>query len=265
MDSGIHDHLFNEIAYVSRGEADHCTCSGTERIAAGTLIIIRPQMWHGYAKCSPDMIVTNCLFSPPLLQQLIPLMEDGPQTTNLFRMKSPDPVHTPPTAMHIKDEPRLVIEQILSRMREEQAHKRYAWRSACSAALLELLILISRQYEPPMQSNMSATTETAVLQAAHWIETHLDENVSLPLLASITDMSEGHLSRHFSARMGMGVVDYQHQLRIEEACRLLRLTNMSITDIAVRSGYLETAYFSRCFKKIMGISAREYRKGKGAI
>jgi transcriptional regulator GlxA family with amidase domain len=100
-----------------------------------------------------------------------------------------------------------------------------------------------------------------VLHAAHHIETHVAEPLTLQSLAQRAGVSGAHLSRSFKKRMGMGVVDYMHRLRTEEACRLLRLTELPITAIALRLGYGEIAYFSRCFKVYTGQSPRAYRAG----
>jgi len=51
-------------------------------------------------------------------------------------------------------------------------------------------------------------------------------------------------------------------VRMEEACRLLRQTGRSITDVAGQVGYNEIAYFSRRFRSEVGLSPRQYRATK---
>lgn len=263
-DSGVHDHLFHEIAYIRSGSAEHHTASGIQRIGPGTLIIIRPQVWHAYVNCQKFSVV-NCLFNSFLLYQLLPLLTDSPNMTALLRAQPRPPADLSPSVTHVPSKHRAEIEHLLGRIQHEQTHRRAAWQSASTACLLQILVLTARLYKGSTEVDASSpATETAVLAAAHHIEAHLKDSVSLSALAAMTGLSKGHLSRHFSARMGMGIVDYQHRLRIEEACRLLRLTDLSITQIAMRAGYAEIAYFSRCFRKIMGISARDYRHGHHA-
>ena len=54
-------------------------------------------------------------------------------------------------------------------------------------------------------------------------------------------------------------IDFFIHLKMEEACRLLRLTTRRISDIANELGYKDQYYFSRLFKKKIGVSPRNYR------
>jgi AraC-like DNA-binding protein len=58
----------------------------------------------------------------------------------------------------------------------------------------------------------------------------------------------------------MGIVEFVHRTRAEEACRLLRMTEDPVGRIASRVGYDEIAYFSRCFRGQIGQSPRAYRR-----
>lgn len=262
-DSEAHDHLFHEIAFIASGHAEHHTATGVERICAGDLIVIRPQIWHAYLKCRRFAVI-NCLFNSPLLYQLLPLLADAPQMTDLLRARQHDLASSAPVVIHTHTRDRAEIHALLRRMLREQNRRRRAWQASCTADLLQLLVLITRLFKPNTRQPVSTATDSAILSAAHYIEAHFTDAISLASLAAQAGVSKGHLSRYFSSRMGLGVVDYQHRLRIEEACRLLRLTDFSITQIAIRTGYSEVAYFSRCFRKMIGISAREYRRGQYA-
>ncbi|MEP3932587.1 helix-turn-helix transcriptional regulator, partial [Rhodopirellula bahusiensis] len=55
-------------------------------------------------------------------------------------------------------------------------------------------------------------------------------------------------------------IKYLIQVRIQEASRLLRSTDRSITDIAFDVGFSDSNYFSRQFRTHLGLSPREYRK-----
>lgn len=57
----------------------------------------------------------------------------------------------------------------------------------------------------------------------------------------------------------MGPIDYLIQLRIEQSCKLLRISNKKIYEIGQDVGYKDPYYFSQIFKKRIGISPKEYR------
>ena len=56
-------------------------------------------------------------------------------------------------------------------------------------------------------------------------------------------------------------MDFYTRLKMKEACTLLRSTNDYIYQIAQKLGYSDPYYFSRIFKKVIGVSPREYQDG----
>ena len=74
-----------------------------------------------------------------------------------------------------------------------------------------------------------------------------------------------YFSRKFKLCTGFGYKEYLITVRIIEACRLLLNTDMSITQIAENCGFDDSNYFGDCFKKIKGMSPREYRKANGVV
>jgi len=102
--------------------------------------------------------------------------------------------------------------------------------------------------------------DQAVLKAVDHLQRHFAEPLTLTQLARHVHISPAHLSRSFSKRVGMGPVRFVHRLRAEQACRLLCFTSMQVGEIAGRVGYSELAYFSRCFRRQIGVSPREYRQ-----
>ena len=75
-------------------------------------------------------------------------------------------------------------------------------------------------------------------------------------------MSPSYFSRKFKLCTGFGYKEYLITIRILESCNLLSTTNMPITEIAAKCGFEDSNYFGDSFKKINGISPREYRKNK---
>ena len=71
--------------------------------------------------------------------------------------------------------------------------------------------------------------------------------------------SISYISRQFKRSYGIGLLEYIHSLRIEEAKRLLANTNKSIKDIATDVGFINSLTLSRSFKRHEGILPSEYR------
>ena len=99
-----------------------------------------------------------------------------------------------------------------------------------------------------------------------YIDKHYDEELSLNDLAEYFGFNYNYLSSYFSSIMKEGYSSYLNQVRIKKACLFLEQGELPISEVGVRTGYLEHSYFCRVFKKKVGCTPREYRKkylGKG--
>jgi AraC-like DNA-binding protein len=86
------------------------------------------------------------------------------------------------------------------------------------------------------------------------------QSLSLAHLARQAGLSIGYYSTVFKAHTGFSPIEYYNRLRIQAACRLLDTTALTILAVAESLGYEDPYYFSRAFRKIMGISPRAYRQ-----
>lgn len=261
-----HDHLFHEIVVVLAGSADHVTVAGRQKLRPGDVIVIRPQIWHGYER-PRGLSLINALFDGRLIHRFDKLLTDVDGALELFGRRTRQPHHEPPTLLHTRPAERTPIVDRLNAIMHEQRQRRTGWTAAVTLGMLDVLLATTRlaQHEttldtPRTRAALSDRTTEAVLDCVAHLEAHYDEPVRLDELAAKVHLSPPHLSRAFSQRMGMGVVAFCHCLRIEEACRLLRLTDEPIGAIASRCGYAEIAYFNRRFKQQIGQSPTAYRR-----
>lgn len=86
-----------------------------------------------------------------------------------------------------------------------------------------------------------------------------DNSMGLETLAVQFNMSASNLSRRIKERIGENYSDYIFRIRLEEACRLLRETEISVRNIPAEIGYGDYSSFSRKFKTKMGVTLKEYR------
>lgn len=96
-----------------------------------------------------------------------------------------------------------------------------------------------------------------------YIETHLDEELSLETLAEVAHFSPFHFHRIFRAMTGETLGRFIQRLRLERAALRLRMNKRtSITEIALETGFSGSAVFSRTFRELFGVSPSEWRSGK---
>lgn len=93
-----------------------------------------------------------------------------------------------------------------------------------------------------------------------YIREHYGENLSLEEIAGAAQLSYAYGSSIFKKETGMTITSYLTQVRMEEAKRLIRETNLTINEIAYKVGYTDTRYFSKLFIKAVGIKPVDYRK-----
>ncbi len=93
-----------------------------------------------------------------------------------------------------------------------------------------------------------------------YLKEHYGEQISMEEMAGRNNLSVSYFCKLFKMEMHMGFMEYLTKIRMDEARRLLVETNDAIKVIATRVGYFDDKYFSKTFKKQLGISPKEYRK-----
>lgn len=92
------------------------------------------------------------------------------------------------------------------------------------------------------------------------MQTHVHEQLDLDTLAESVNLSKFHFVKKYKEITGTTPINHFIQLKIERACHLLDTTTNSINEISFAVGYEDAYYFSRIFKKLMGLSPSQYRK-----
>lgn len=103
-------------------------------------------------------------------------------------------------------------------------------------------------------------------KAVDYINSNLSQELSLDSIASAAAFSTYHFHRIFSAILGESLWNYTVRLRLEKAAQLITSTNkISITQIALDTGFSSSSVFSRAFKNYFGISPSNWKKNKSKI
>lgn len=99
--------------------------------------------------------------------------------------------------------------------------------------------------------------------AREYIEKNYTSNISLDDVSRIVNISPYYFSKVFKEETGENFIDYLTNLRINRAKELLLEGTLSMKEICNEIGYSDPNYFSRTFKKNVGVSPTEYKEGKG--
>lgn len=121
--------------------------------------------------------------------------------------------------------------------------------------LLDFAQRVAREKLPPHLS-------PEIAQCVRFLRSHLSGDVGIDEAAGMVGKSRAWLTRRFKEEMGQSLGEYQAYLRLQEAKRLLRYTDMSLSEIAGTLGFSSQAYFQSFFKKAAGLTPLEFRRAK---
>ena len=110
-----------------------------------------------------------------------------------------------------------------------------------------------------MKKNAGRKDKKIIEVVKDYIQTHLQQEITLASLSQIAFISPNYLSEVFKEQTGESMVDYITRLRILKAKDLLKDIRVKVYEVGKLVGYDDPAYFSKVFRKVVGVSPAEYR------
>jgi transcriptional regulator GlxA family with amidase domain len=117
---------------------------------------------------------------------------------------------------------------------------------------------LQEQYPETLQFQTRSVSRLSELTT--WVISHLNENLSLEILAAKACLCSRHFTRRFKQEFGTSPAAFVERLRIDEACHRLSIRDNSVEDIAVSVGFKSAATFRRAFQRRLGINPNDYRR-----
>lgn len=126
--------------------------------------------------------------------------------------------------------------------------------------LLDWIVSLQQKYSfeaNPVLSRRIYSESAAIRRVREFIRENVHENIRLQTLAEIARLSPFYLNRAFTREIGLPPHEYQNQLRIEKACRLIA-NKKSLAEVAYSTGFSDQSHFSRFFKRYIGITPKNF-------
>jgi len=125
----------------------------------------------------------------------------------------------------------------------------------------EIIVLLKDFYKRIIDSSVTDDIgdKQYIDRIVEYIKLHFNSELDIENMVKYTGISYSYIRKIIKQETGKSVIDHINELRIEEAKKLLRQTNMKISDIALSIGYNNDQSFARFFKKIEGITPGEFR------
>jgi AraC-like DNA-binding protein len=255
---GLHSHEFSEIVIITGGTGLHVTGREKWPLAAGDVFVIGGARPHDYRDMEGLRLI-NILFDPANLR--IDLL-DLPSLPGFHALFTLEPTwrqrHQFRSRLHLAPKDLGVVVGIVDQLDEELRAREPGFGFIATALYMRLIGYLSRCYSRSKSPDSRALLRLA--QAISYLEANSAEPVDLDELARIAHLSKRSFIRAFRAAMGSSPIAYLIQLRVNRAAALLRQSELSITEIALRVGFNDSNYFTRQFHKIFGVSPRTYRR-----
>ena len=236
-DYPLHWHEFYEIEYIVTGHATE-NINGTDHDAApGYAVLITPDDLHSYHHIQKDDVVTvyNVKFSPyllpPELQKMLsglsaPLYGNCPEIKPLFE--------------------RLLIEY--------NGHS-FARNQYIISTITQICIHLFR-----FRQKQDGTANDQAHKMVMYIREHYSESISAQTVAEEFHLTPNYFSEVFKKYVGIGFSAYVKNLRLKFAAKLLLTSDLTVREIAEKSGFNSTAHFFNSFKAEYKIPPEQFRK-----
>ena len=248
----VHHHDFYEVNFLVSGDVTYVIESRVYHVKPGQILIINPRELH-QVYIEPDAAPYErymLWIAPSLLQGL-----SSPQTDlcRCFDMSRPHYSNL----LHLSADQRRMIPAMFEAMLESQGNSAYGADLLQRNLLTEMMIHVNKLADLPSDNTADSKNNTMVARVIDYINQHYREPLSLDLLAERFFVSKYHLSHEFNRQMGTGIYQYIQKKRLLIA-RQLMLEGLKPTEVYAPCGLGDYAAFFRAFKKIYGMSPRDY-------
>ena len=240
LDKEPHMHYHIEMVALAEGRTE--AYADTERcmIEGGDIFLSFPNAIHRYISFDNERFYL-LFVNPDLVPELAEAFVTLRPTTALLK-----------GAMHDPD-----IYGLIARLaREQEKDDDYATVRRKGYLLSLFSLLLSRMELVENDSDDLHSLKALVTYCTQ----NYTKDLSLTLLEEELHISKYYISHLFSDKLGIGFIDYINSLRVSLACRMLRHSEKSVTEIGSESGFGTLRTFNRAFHKQMGCTPGEYRR-----
>lgn len=121
---------------------------------------------------------------------------------------------------------------------------------------------IRQSYESHFYSDSIFTVQPDedVARIQQWLQSHYRQSINMHELAEEMDLSTRTFNRRFKKATGFSPSDFLQNIRLQHARDLLKESNLGVSEIADQVGYNDGSYFTKLFRKQLGITPLAYRK-----
>ena len=259
---GMHAHDFIEIFYVASGKGFHVIGGERVNIEKSDLFIMNTYVPHEYgAKKGTPLTAYNCLFKQGCIDSSFENTSGFVDVAYHYLFHSFFTDSDPKEYIKLKGVNSKRIGRILSDMYYECKEKQDGYRQVLKSDLIKLLIFIFRLYrqDTTQKQNAPVYKKLVVDNALSYFNENFGTAISLSAIAQRSYLSVSYFNKIFKDSVGQSPLQKLQEIRMENACRMLRDTKLPITEVGAAVGCADSKHFYRLFRKYMSMTPNEYR------
>jgi len=111
---------------------------------------------------------------------------------------------------------------------------------------------------PAVVPNTPSSKQERLAPAIFFVQQNYSQRISSDAMARICDMSASHFSRAFKKAYNLTFQEFLLRYRVYQACRFLNASSANISDVAYCVGFSDPSYFTRVFKRYVGVAPSEF-------
>lgn len=238
-----HEHI--ELHYLVEGEADFTLNQKKLHAIPGDLIIINSNELHT-GVCTKDPYRSRVL-----IFDLADLSPELAECNYLFQSQ-------------ISGDQR--VDTLTGQIFQEMEQKVPAYKQACKAMVMELVVHMCRNYVAQSLDSRSSAKRKRDLERLNvvlsYIQDHYMEPVTNAQLAQMVCLSEDRFGHLFREGVGKPPLQYINEMRLKSALNLLKTSQHTVTEVAEAVGFRDYNHFGRLFRKRYGYTPYEAKTGK---
>ncbi|MBR3845195.1 MAG: helix-turn-helix domain-containing protein [Clostridia bacterium] len=257
---GMHEQEFYEINIVTKGNGIHYIDNSCVNASMGDVFIIPPKIGHGYVG-GKDFDVFHVILSDSFMNKYIADLQQLPSFYTLF---GAEPLMRGKTvsSLHLTL-PREELETTLKILNEIEYYKKYndpvESMLRNSFAMVSIGLLCNAYSTSYPNGDPLLGQDRALMESISFIHEHYFEKITIEDLTRIAHMSRSSYIKKFKMICKMPPSAYITKIRTESATVMLLSTDISISEIAVRTGFYDASHFIKAFEGIYSKSPVAYR------
>lgn len=247
-DTAAHIHAEIEILYIVSGRWQVTVSDRRYDAAEGDMIIVNPFDVHSLRRVSDNPARTLCICIDPCLlidRELSDMLRRGERSAGEY------------FAANDRITPLIYgyFQRIYSAVENDS-------ETLCleSGAYLSLIFSELARGGALITRSQRGKRESFSAKIQEYLADHYSESITSDDAAEALFYSQSYFCRLFKKQFGTSFLEYLSMYRISRAKTMLETTHQRVAEVAEAVGFMDNAYFSRCFKRLVGFSPSEYKK-----